>query len=258
MGFYYLYRSLQAMRLCLSPNIITLCIAIFITHTLQVDIAMESPANPARNEQPLSITCTNIDPGVCCIFPVRGAEIVTFNHLTAFDIAAVWRSRYVPGPTYQALDCSGSVLHSGTGPGIFTWEGTRSARGYVLEKAVGASYITLPRSLPPDDMVKGWMLVEGLLGLAWGGGKWFASPAAQRLLAGGSSVVPRSRLRRNIRSVEKGDVYARSPPRSVLPDQVVWDGTLYTGNGSADAMYLDTTTGRDVDLMALLNSNNPK
>lgn len=76
----------------------------------------------------------------------------------------------------------------------------------------------------------------------WGGGKWFASTAASRLLGGeadpgGSGVVPRSQLKRGIRSKDKGTVYATSPKRAVYPRFLTVNGTDYTDGGKGDLVY---------------------
>ncbi|KAI4159561.1 MAG: hypothetical protein L6R39_000342 [Caloplaca ligustica] len=221
------------------PPITTLYLLLLFRLTAQVDVTMDLMQDPGElglSSQPLTVTCTNLAPGVCCEYPPAGAEAVTFHHLTAFDIAAVWTERLVPAApsSHFVRACSGRLLDSRQGPGRWRWTDAS-----FVHRGRGASYITLPRSLPPGEETTGWMAVEGLLGLAWGGGEWFASQAAQRLAGkGGSRVVaPRSLARRDVRA-EKGTVYARLPFRSLVPDRVERNGSVYIGNGS-DMIFKD-------------------
>lgn len=77
------------------------------------------------------------------------------------------------------------------------------------------------------------MAMEGLLGMVWGGGRWFVSGAASRLLGGGQSL-PRGLLERGIRSEKKGEVYSRGPPRVVFPDGIEIGGKRFTGGGEIE------------------------
>ncbi|KAL8922589.1 MAG: hypothetical protein Q9208_005093 [Pyrenodesmia sp. 3 TL-2023] len=249
------------------PFGITLYILLFVLATVQVDVTMdlmEDPGELGLLSQPLTVTCTNLLPGVCCVYPTQGAEVATFEHLTAFDIAALWTDRLVlGGPARFIYSCSGRLLQSRPGPGRWRWVFDDP----YVNRARGASYITLPRSLPPGKEAYGWMMIEGLLGLAWGGGKWFASDAARRFLGGGggggggvgSSVTPRSRLaRRDIRSAHKGTVYARPPSQSVFPDRVeMRNGSVYTGHGgSSSHMVFKDEVGNEIDLTGLWSVGN--
>ena len=190
-----------------------------------------------------SITCLNLLPGQCCFAPsgrwvLRNARVAAFDGLAAHHIAAVWsrRSQIGRSPT-NVGGCSGTVLASQTGPGTWTWRGARSPSTedtitHLADTgATGASYIEMPLGLPPDSRMSGWLAAEGILGLVWGGGKWFASPEAGRLLSGGSGVTPKRLLRRGIRSENKGTVYATEPTRSVFPTFIVVNGTKYTDIG---------------------------
>ncbi|KAL8761461.1 MAG: hypothetical protein Q9184_002418 [Pyrenodesmia sp. 2 TL-2023] len=233
---------------------IILYILLFIRSTVQVDVTMdlmEDPDELGLPSQPLTMTCTNLRPGVCCEYPTQGAEAVTFNHLTAFDIAAVWTERLMsggPSSVIRIRSCSGRLLQSRPGPGHWRWV---LDEPYV-DRARGASYITLPRSLPPGREANGWMMMEGLLGLAWGGGSWFASDAARRFLGGGggggggggSRITPtrRARARGDLRAAQKGTVYARPPSQSVFPNRVeMRNGTVYIGHGGSlsDMVFKD-------------------
>lgn len=98
----------------------------------------------------------------------------------------------------------------------------------------GASFIRLPQALPPDPSMYGWMMVEGLLGLAWGGGSWFISEKAKRLLGGGAG-----KGRRDIRSENKGNLWARSPMRECFPKWIDFNGTRYEDEGVEGKIYKD-------------------
>lgn len=83
-----------------------------------------------------------------------------------------------------------------------------------------------------------------MLGMVWGdgGAAWFANEGARARW--GSGVKPRSQRRRDIRSAEKGKLWARSPPRVVFPDVVEIGGEVYRGNGSGDMMFTDSRGGK--------------
>lgn len=81
-----------------------------------------------------------------------------------------------------------------------------------------------------------------------GGGKWLASPPAERLLPGGSS--PKAKTRRNIRSAEKGQVVVRGPIQSVYPSIIEMNGTQYSDERAGNLLYTDTD-GRALNLTAL-------
>lgn len=104
------------------------------------------------------------------------APPLSSTHLTAFDTAAVWRERPLPVSPKPRLvsaamrGCSGSVVSSGRGPGTWRWsmndvpESTPYSDWPTLQ---GASYITLPKALPPDATTANWLSMEGLFGLVW-------------------------------------------------------------------------------------------
>ena len=74
----------------------------------------------------------------------------------------------------------------------------------------GASYIEVSVALPPNDRMSNWLGAQGVLGLVWCGGKWFVSDAAAKFLGGGGSgVLPRSKLRRDMWSTSKGHCMRR-------------------------------------------------
>lgn len=183
------------------------------------------------------MTCPNLLPGQCCTAPrtpFRGysAHVVSFRGLAPWHIAAIWRSRV---QTLGQLDlstpytgCSSEVWRSRTGPGTWTWEmwGEVDPANSLIP-ATGASYIDLPRILPPDEKVSDWLSAQGILGLVWGGGKWFSSPAASRLLGYDGNVGQKSRRGRNSQDNLEGMVYAGLPRYSVLPTYMDLNGTRY-------------------------------
>ncbi|KAL8868388.1 MAG: hypothetical protein Q9174_005027 [Haloplaca sp. 1 TL-2023] len=180
------------------------------------------------------------------MFRSFSAHTVTFDNLATWDIAAIWRFRRPEdAPTGYSVSgsytgCSGRVWKSRTGPGRWSWEIWDESDNLAhWTPATGASYIELPRSLPPDAKTSAWLAAEGLFGLVWGGGKWFSSPAASRILGYAPGVRPRSHLRRDIRSESKGQVYAGRPPRFVYPAIIKWNGKIYHDSGSVNQTYVD-------------------
>ncbi|KAL9007538.1 MAG: hypothetical protein Q9173_007217, partial [Seirophora scorigena] len=113
-------------------------------------------------------TCTDISPGICCIsIDVSGARTARFTHLTVGDIAAVWGPRH-PGDvdhSHWAHACANVVLDSRPGPGAWTWASSHQGRPAQEVRASGASYIVVPKHLPPDEKASAWMAAEGMLAM---------------------------------------------------------------------------------------------
>ncbi|KAL8685449.1 MAG: hypothetical protein Q9224_005811 [Gallowayella concinna] len=232
-----------------SQPFLSICLALscFITSALQVDIVMASAGlnflfdlDPSRGYPSWirGMVCPSHPPGVCCMVPTGDVGYedvvqVSFNHLTAFDIAAIWRERRTDlaradGRTVRIRGCSGTVMASKRGPGQWRWDMTRDIPiAFNRHFATGASYISVPKSLPPDAATGTWLDMQGVLGLVWGGGKWFASAAVENVL--GEMVLPqRSVLQpRDIHSPKTGQMYARPPLVTVFPIVDI-DGTNYT------------------------------
>lgn len=193
-------------------------------------------------ESYIAATCRNLPPGVCCkpptSFPVVTTSVV-FNSLHVSDIAVVWRDgqSVVQGRVHRLTGCSGSVMASRRGPGRWLWRQSDvpSAESHAAE---GASYITMPQSLPPNDDTARWLSTQGLLGMVWNGGKWFQTPETERLL-GLSAISTMSKLRRDIRSARKGNAYARSPTRIRYPTYMDINGTRWSELGGAAFLYDD-------------------
>ncbi|KAI4120751.1 MAG: hypothetical protein LQ338_006792 [Usnochroma carphineum] len=194
--------------------------------------------------------CSNIAPGVCCQTPytIEGFPHVMVFHLTALDIAAIWEPRDDNYVWPRIGGCFGRIRASRAGPGTWNWIAQRSLRSGALQSfAAGASYITLPASLPPDQTTINALSIQGILGLAWGGGKWFASGAAKQYLEGRSHP-----MRRDIRSGEKGDVLARSPQRIAYPDHMKINGTEYESDrGAGNLIYRIKGTAQTRNLTEL-------
>ncbi|KAI4223190.1 MAG: hypothetical protein L6R40_008522 [Gallowayella cf. fulva] len=226
---------------------------LFLPFTLQVDITITTTgslltgnaiivapgAAPNRNSRTVVIAnCPDIPPGECCQPPRHLSSLgssVNFYNLHVTDIAAVWSVRpRMSG--FRIVDlveaCSGRLSASQSGPGQFSWNAITDALTERGSRAAGASYITMPAALPPDPNISHWLMMEGLLGLVWGGGKWFSSPAAEKYFTGRNA-------RRNIRSAKKGTVYARPPLRGRIPTFMEINGTKYSGLPAGDFMYVD-------------------
>ncbi|KAL8700328.1 MAG: hypothetical protein Q9224_001018 [Gallowayella concinna] len=243
-------------------NLTMLCLHLILFRTVTaVSVTLRNEYEPGDY---LSMTCPNLQPGQCCTAPrtaFRGyaAHVVDFRGLGAWQIAAIWRLNM---PLIDQVDsstfytgCSGKVWRSRTGPGAWTWEmwGEPGVTNSLIP-VTGASYIELPKALPPDEITSNWLDAEGVLGLVWGGGRWFSSSAASKMLGYGGGIGPRSQLRRDIRSRSKGKVYAGSPRRWVFPSYIEFNGTRYTGNsGTDDANYRDEL-GAILNLTQIINA----
>lgn len=216
----------------------------------QVDIRIRFTNENLVPPNHLEARCMRIQPGVCCIAPTiptgaldvgfRWWSDVNFRHLTALDLAAVWGPRFRFPVADPVLGCSGRTLVSRMGPMRWHWLATPvlgvmpSILGPADHRATGASYITLPQSLPPTPIDISAFDIQGILGLVWGGGKWFQSRNAERLLAGRRSLTPRA-----IRSPQRGTVFARSPIRGVYPTLIEINGTEYSDGGTGSLNYRD-------------------
>ncbi|KAL8927083.1 MAG: hypothetical protein Q9208_002629 [Pyrenodesmia sp. 3 TL-2023] len=218
-----------------SPITACFLLSFFADLTRQVDIAIiHSVPIPGLD---MRSTCPGISPGICCRAPPLWSQregTVIFRGLEALDLAAIWRERWRfndnTGAMRSIRGCSGSVLESRSGPGIWIWSPGRLDPVHPE----GASFIKIPEALPPDPSMYGWMMAEGLLGLAWGGGSWFISEKAKRLLGGVSR-----KGRRDIRSEVKAHLWARSPMRECFPKWIDVNGTRYEDEGTEGKVYKD-------------------
>ncbi|KAL8757333.1 MAG: hypothetical protein Q9184_004232 [Pyrenodesmia sp. 2 TL-2023] len=223
----------------------TLAALTMAARTQSVDIRIErSFLHAGEVESFIAATCLNIQPGECCKPPTRYPDVTTkvlFRHLLAWDIAAVWRdqNRFELGAAYSNTGCSGPLIVSRKGPGVWLWRQTPAGlvNSYAAE---GASYIRLPVHLPPDPNIINSLLMQGLLGLVWSSGSWFASPAAEKVFGGQYEIESGGMTRRDIRSASMGNVYARPPVMTRYPGVVEINGTLYTAGQTGEFMYSDT------------------
>ena len=229
--------------------------------SIQVDILMSRAlVYPA----PIQMICRDIAPGVCCVSPWQdifgsrmepeglvsydGAGVVKFENLHAFDIAAVWGRRSTTTgfwPFTQDAEiraCSGRILESRPGPGDWLLNmSIANNERQTFTIAHGASYISLPTIVPPKGQVGNWLTAEGILGLSWGGGNWFASLKASQFL--------QNHLRkRDVRSPNKGQVYAMPPPRFQYPAIMSINGTEYTAQVVGGVLYKNDDTGEVVNV----------
>ena len=222
-----------------------LLLILFSTSSHQVDITLSNAG--------MTAICPNIPPGICCTLSnlsnlgVNLISSVQFSHLHFLDIAAIWAVRPRRDKDPLIGQCSGAVKISRNGPG--TWEYDEWLAGMS-----GASYIRLPQALPPEKDCVGALDAEGIMGLVWGGGKWFSSPAAERLLSfGGTRRMVRKR--RDVRSPYQGTVYAGGPRRVVYPGLLMVNRSNYTSVAVEGLMYRDDLTGRTVDVGGLVGSD---
>ncbi|KAI4087548.1 MAG: hypothetical protein LQ344_006701 [Seirophora lacunosa] len=239
---------LQPPSITLVPPLLLLT-SLLIPPTASVSIKLTSPPHGIGHAI-TTTTCTGISPGICCIsVDMSGARTARFTDLAVGDIAAVWGPRHPDDfdNGHWAHACSNVVLDSHPGPGAWNWASSHQGRLAQEVRASGASYIVVPRHLPPDEKASAWMAAEGMLGMVWGGGEWFGSLNAKTRWG-----VPRrrSKVRRDVRSVEKGRLWAGPPPRAVWPDLVEMGGKVYRGNGSGPVMVADGS-GVEVDVTEL-------
>ena len=254
-----------------------------LLNAVDVTIFYEQPLPPSF----MQVICTNLPPGVCCSVPTvqqrnqttgrietKTATVLSllFDKLVTGDIAAAWKRRDTvtedpPITAQRQLNgCSTHIINTGHGPGVW-WQNFFSIAAVPGipadsfppwmtapegdKKIGGGSYIRVPTiARPPDGMMANMLTMEGVLGLVYGGGQWFASDAARRVVArakGGLTNFPK-KGKRGIRSELKGTVYAQRPSGWVYPDKVKVNGTEYVGGGtnlvyeSEDGQLLNLTS----------------
>lgn len=258
----------------------------FVHLSSQVDIllrsaythtnAWNSPSTVVIEQQ-----CPNHPPGVCClsIHPNDWVpfQIAEFQHLLVGDIAVAWMAR--DGVTYNGVredpiaGCSGIIAETRQGPGpwrfqfdvwleraLATGDARRTAYGSVTygnanhrgvdTGVVGASYISIPLDpkTNPDTKEHFMLDAQGIRGLAWGGGKWFADGFSLNAL---SSALLR-KLKRYIHWPDQGTVYAKAPVVGVYPSIIIVNGTRYTHDEKGHLTYNDMY-GTVLDLKTLGN-----
>ena len=198
----------------------------------------------------MTSVCENIPPGICCIaitfpnycyFNPFDPTSVRFDDLLVYDIAAVWGLRNRIHDPDPIRDCSGQALETRTGiVGSWNYPAPDARRPY------GASYIRLPPRLPPVKSESLWLEAEGMLGLVWGGGKWFAN-GAETVIGRRVGLKKRRQGGRRIVAGAEGTAYVRGPQSWKWPDLIVVNGTRYSSLDaeglryrSADGAILET------------------
>ncbi|KAL8751020.1 MAG: hypothetical protein Q9199_006701 [Rusavskia elegans] len=208
---------------------IVLYLLLHAPDTLQVDVII---THLRTIDQPATIICRNLAPGVCCrriwvsyndgaTSQQRGvAAKIEFRNLLVGDIAAVWQRTGPVSRPRNGNDCSTRILRTGHGPGEFSFTSEERA-----QEPGGGSYISIGQmKLPPGASTASALLIQGILGLVWGGGQWFGTAAAQKKFGSGGL---KSKVKGGIISGNKGTVYAQPPMRWVDPDLVRINGTEY-------------------------------
>ena len=206
----------------------------------------------------IAATCLDIPAGVCCKPPWNypaATTKVSFRHLRVWDTAAVWgdnhraTDRGVNSSPTRARGCLGLLLASRPGPGEWLWRQPATDR----RPAEGASYISLPQTLPPKPEISRWLAWQGLLVLVWsGGGRWFAGAEAERLIRSDSSISVGPKRRRGVLSANRGTVVARPPLIERFPSFLEVNGTQYLKHdaGQGDEFLYENLGGEVLNLKA--------
>lgn len=249
------------------------------SHQVNMKLSWYAPQGPTATNPsppitspPYELVCNDIQPGRCCkrvivpgLYPLLRVAAIT--GLTALDIAAVWKPQNGQG------GCGGVPVDSRAGPGpwyypdrnqgnsAWTYPGAREGQpvpGYTYPLISGASYIRVPVGQPDPSASAPWLEAEGIIGLAWGDGKWFSNRVPSSLASSLLGKTLGSQLRRikrsewgkrGIISPLKGNVFAQPPVVSVWPDEVIINGTSYTETGVESLKYV-SATGETVTMSA--------
>ena len=255
---YSLFSSILSTIYLCTMIVLSLLILLVASPALAVDIVM-TYLRFGGNSYWISVavaTCPSLPPGICCEaisnrpasdsgFVHDNAYHVTFRGMLAGDIGAVWGAHTTAEGSVRG-GCSGRVIETRRGPGDWQWRGIEA--GSEWRPATGAQYVSLPKRLPPDPAANRWMSMQGILEMAYGGGKWFTTPAAERL-CGPATGRSRRWLKgiRDIRSPLKGDLCIGPAPTWRYPELVVVNGSEYSDAGRGDLRYADAK-GNVLDL----------
>lgn len=213
--------------------------------TLQVDVMFFRFMNMLHR-------CDNLPPGVCCRPPIIPGEYapgaptppsdIVFKDLLPYDIASGWKRR---GDVHG---CSGVPYATKLGPGsvrIKAWEPLRPQP--VDNYFTGASYISIPAGTPPPPGTKApWLQAEGILGLVWGGGEWFADTAKLLGVPGATK-----RRKRGMVSTLEGTAYCEAPRSWRYPTSITVNETVYLSSNTSELEY----TSADGTRLDLENAN---
>ena len=199
-----------------------------VQRTLQVDVTL----NLAYYHNPdVAVTCTNLIPGVCCKPPFYfEAQRVEFRNLLVGDIAAVWGAgdRWRHDTTvYRGCTLMPIATQNGPGPFVYSWF-------HGPGGSTGASFIRLPKRLPVEPFEQTWLQAEGMRGLVWGGGTWFSQKGVPGF---SSNFIPKMRMRRAVKSSQRGTAYAEAPLVERYANMITINGTTYNDNGLGRLVY---------------------
>ena len=213
--------------------------------------------------------CHNLLPGECCIGLNPGGYpdasefsryhgnpeilryyplVVRVKKLFLYEIAAVWGAIDVGAQSVDIrAQCDGAPKRTLAGPGDFqinAWDSHFAELDDAPEHVFsGVSYIRLPTNVPPDKKTSLWLAAEGMLGLAWGGGKWLSRGARTLNLPLDSN----SNMKRGMKSNLQGTAYAGPPPLWRYPDVIRVNGTDYHSM-NVSALYYQSTDGQTLNL----------
>jgi len=105
----------------------------------------------------------------------------------------------------------------------------------VLDTAVGASYIILAKTLPPDIAIADELSMDKLSRSVWGEGKWVSSAAVEPTFVGGGV----SGLYRKRKTRKMGNIHAVSPSRWRSPILVTFKRKPESDGATGDSVYRD-------------------
>ena len=172
--------------------------------------------------------------------------VVRIKKLFLYEIAAVWGAVDVGTQNVDIrAHCDGIPKRTLIGPGDFqinAWDNHFAQLDDAPEHIFsGVSYIMLPTNLPPDEKTSLWLAAQGMLGLAWGGGKWLSQRAKTM------DLPLNSNMKRGMKSNLPGTAYAMPPLLWRYPDSISVNGTDYVSK-NVSALYYQSSDGQTLDL----------
>ncbi|KAL8841499.1 MAG: hypothetical protein Q9170_000882 [Blastenia crenularia] len=198
--------------------------------------------------------CQQLRPGECCSVPPDSfidPGMLIVEDLQPLDIVFLWKRRRVSW--FQTTrGCSGIPFrrHVGGPRWQYSWATENAQSGQGDMAVTGVSYIRLPPKVPPDPGEVDWLAVEGMKGLVWGGGKWFANqvgypPSTTKILRRGEHQAAAAargappQISNNKALYKGGTVYATAPPWQRFVDWMMVTGTNFTRDEQGDLRYVD-------------------
>ena len=195
-----------------------------------------------------TITCQAIPPGQCCCVPI----LMQHQSPTLYPIAIAMGPLMVQdlGMIFEARGNLGACnalppVKRLQGPGTFLVRNSPAPPRTEQFLFTGASYVTLPNSIPVDTTASEMLAAQGLLSLTTASESWFAPNTKWR-------VSPRTRpkSRRGIIRGQKGHAYVGPPPQNRYPDVITINGTDYRSSNTSELNY-QSANGQLLDLAAL-------